>query len=300
MARKPVDLAAALGRAYNDLKALDGKARPVSKKACPLHLVREHQTGDGRKVIECAEEALPRKVNVGGMTVHITSTGKVQYPPALKGGRVGDMHQLARELHQLEDLKLDAIPRYQTFAGPKQAVNGLMKHNPALREGWTRYWASPLDDAFARWIDGGMRGPRPTPALVFPNFNNPTSGLPNTDFLDASADRPGRRYKLYGFLEKLYASVPPSRKWVDWLPVLKDLQDAYNAEVANDSTGGESYVEPWHEIVIPGRAGRELSRLNMQNPNLPTPDDLYEGFRRPKAKALTAASPADDDEPVPF
>jgi hypothetical protein len=303
MPRRAPDLKAALDRAEEALRAFTDRPRPKLTKPCPIELARPHRTSDGRTVIECADRATAKSVDVGGVTAHISPSGKIQYPPQLRGVAVRDVPALLR------DVKTATKPtepvRFQKFMSPGYAVAKLYELNPELGQAHGRLWSSKIDAAYRAWLSKKMQGPRPTLESVYGSSD--PSGLPNIDFLRAHIDRAqknkkGPQRKIYGFTEALYASIPDSHRWEAWLPALKDVQAAVNEAAEEDE-----YVPKWLELRIPGRAGKELERVSYVDPTQPTTaDEVLEAYRE-RGKLAEARKPRveemddfDPNEEVPF
>jgi hypothetical protein len=84
--------------------------------------------------------------------------------------------------------------------------------------------------------------------------------------------------------------------------VLRAIQAEVNAAAEEDE-----YVPKWHELRIPGRAGKELERVSYVDPTQPTTtDEVLEAYRE-RGKLAEARKPRveemddfDPNEEVPF
>jgi len=270
-------------------------SRPISP-----HLLREGFRR-GRPVIEAASPRLPTAVRFGRTTARFTPAGLVTSPPELRGMRATNIPRLAHdivddaEVERRQQVAGGVLPG-QTFMGPKQAVDGLSRANPGLFDAVGRLWGSYMDAAYQAWIKGGMKGPRPTPTSVKGDTGSrPGSGLPNFDWAQPFTDKERKDKRkprtIWSITEAIYASIPASRRWQDWMPFLQEMQRQINAAAES-----EGYVEPWHEIQVPGRAGRVLAKAQidamLRSVGM---EEIIAGYRQ-KGKE-TRSRPSED---VPF
>ncbi len=284
-------LAAAEKREKSASKRPDAK-RKFLKVPCPADRLRETDEG-----IECVSRRKPAKAKVGHAVVNIKG-GVVNSPKELAGIPARSLRGLDTDLKRNRALTKECSSaeqpmRHQTFAGPKQALDALFRANPLVSEAIYRIWPSKIDDAYVEWVHRGMRGPRPTLMLVYGNAN--TANLPNIDFLSGFTDKGGKR-KIYSITEALYASIPHSRKWSDWLPVLQALQAEINAHADADD-----YIAHWHEIKIPGRAGIAYDKTKMTRDYCKANEPKTTARIIQEHKAKVGERQAGDDEgDVPF
>lgn len=272
------------------------KPRPKMKKACPAE--RLIATDEG---VECAQPGRPTKVKIGPFVARLNKRGVVKGPHRLAGMPAGSLPAIARDIknnvaHTKECDDAARPVKYQTFESPKAALSGLFKANPKLSDAIYRIWPSKIDDAYTEWVARGMRGPRPTIESAYGSSN--TQNLPVLDFLSGFIDRPGRKRKIYSITEALYATIPTSRRWDDWMPALEALQAEVNRHAREDD-----YIQAWHEIKVPGRAGAAITkskdRRDYCKANEPkTPSRIIQEHRERLARRDPGSDDGDGD--VPF
>jgi hypothetical protein len=278
------------------LQSLQTRQKQPGKLKPPCPADRLVTTPEGPK---CATRKLVGTIKLGPWKGALDARKDVVRTGVLKGIRGTDLPKLARELkdnrqHQKDCDTLNAPTRGQTFSGPGSALQALFKANPALPEAIRRAWGSTIDEAYREWLRRGMTGSRPTLQSVYGSAS--PANLPQLDFMTGFTDRLGRKRKIYSMTEALYASVPATRRWDDWMPVLRALQEEVNRHADEDS-----FVPRWHEIQIPGRAGKVLDQRRDLTGLCKThePRRTSEIIAEYKAKKSPAREPGDDED-APF
>lgn len=139
-------------------------------------------------------------------------------PREFEGVPVQQVSPLAREARTIAKAAARSCAagprRGKTFASSSAAVDQLLEANPRLRQ--------LLEDdcshdclRYRAWMNRGRRGPKPAPSPGDGRF----------DALNERLELKGRR-RVGSWLEAVYVTAPPSRRWADFGPRLEALEEA--------------------------------------------------------------------------
>lgn len=158
-----------------------------------------------------------------GRAVFISDEGRIEkgLPAEFEGVHVQDLTAFSRQMREIEKARKTAerqITRGRRRGSFKTADEGfaaLLSANPHL--------AQFLEDEcshdcleFKRWIRRGRRGPKPR--------WRPGDG--RFDAINERFERRSRGRKVASWLEAVYTTLPPSRRWDDFPERLKVLEEA--------------------------------------------------------------------------
>jgi hypothetical protein len=140
-------------------------------------------------------------------------------PGMFHGVHVQDVSALGKQVRDIEREAAECEQsvggrRAQTFRTTEQAVRSLLRANPDLVTFLEQECGRRSCDDYRTWVRRGRRGPKPR-ATHDGRF----------DQIEVPLDLRGSR-KLSSWLEAVYVTVPPSRRWDDFPERLQLLADA--------------------------------------------------------------------------
>jgi hypothetical protein len=155
--------------------------------------------------------------------VLIDDDGRIELglPPELVGAHIGDLSELTgriraveREGAEEEERIAPGGGRAQTFRTNDAAVRALLEANPRLVDFLEEECSHDCGE-FRAWLQRGRRGPKPR--------WRPGDG--RFDAVNERLERHGAR-KVSSWLEAVYTTPPPSRRWEDFPERLAVLEEA--------------------------------------------------------------------------
>jgi hypothetical protein len=161
----------------------------------------------------------------------------------------------------------------RTFKTAEEAVRALLEVNPPLVD-FLEVECARHCDAYRTWVRRGRRGPKPLP----------TFGDGRFDALEVPLDLGGKR-RISSWLEAVYVTAPPSRRWEDFHERLQYLADATGLRLQLPDPAERLHLESSEVEHCQTEAARRIQDLI----------DLARAARLPGADASDAS---DDD--VPF
>lgn len=163
----------------------------------------------------------------------------------------------------------------RTFKTAEDAVRALLEVNPELVDFLEGECARQCD-AYRTWIRRGRRGPKPV--------RDPSDG--RFDAIEVPLELRGKR-RMSSWLEAVYVTVPPSRRWEDFDERLQFLADATGLRLALPNPAEQLHLESSDIAHCQTEAAERIQGLI----------DLARAARLPGA--VGQASP-EGDEDVPF
>jgi hypothetical protein len=140
-------------------------------------------------------------------------------PGSFNRVHVADVSLLGRRFRETEDEEQQCEAhvtgrRARTFRSVEDGVRALLEANPALFD-YLEQECSHDCDRYRTWVRRGRRGPKPLPG----------SGDGRFDAFKVALERRGKR-AISSWLEAVYVTVPPSRRWEDFPDRVQLLADA--------------------------------------------------------------------------
>jgi hypothetical protein len=159
--------------------------------------------------------------------VLLDETGRVSrgLPEMFQGVHVHDLSPLGKGVRAAESDEQScesAVRRRhpRTFRTAEEAVGALLAVNPELVDFLESECARQCD-AYRAWIRRGRRGPKPLRHISDGRF----------DAIEVALELRGKR-RLSSWLEAVFVTVPPSRRWEDFHERLQLLADATGLRLA--------------------------------------------------------------------
>ena len=153
--------------------------------------------------------------------VLIDEEGRIRrgLPETFHRVHVQDVSELGRRVHETEEEERrceigSRRRRARTFRTTEEGVRALLEANPELFQ-FLEQECSHDCERYRTWVRRGRRGPKPLPGLGDGRF----------DAMKVALELTGKR-AISSWLEAVYISVPPSRRWEDFPPRLQFLADA--------------------------------------------------------------------------
>lgn len=173
-------------------------------------------------------------------------------PPDFAGVSVQDVSPLsssARTIAAEASTSCRPSKRGQTFSTSDAAVRELLDANPRLRQ--------LLEDdcshdctKYRAWLNHGRRGPKP--------MAGPGDG--RFDALNERLELKGRR-RVGSWLEAVYVTAPPSRRWADFGPRAEALSEATGFPIALPDRAEAFELDDAAAAACEDRAASEIDDL---------------------------------------
>jgi hypothetical protein len=160
----------------------------------------------------------------------------------------------------------------RTFRSAEDAVRALLEVNPHLLD-FVEVECSYRCDEYRTWVRRGRRGPKPAPTR---------DG--RFDAIEVPLDLKGKR-RISSWLEAVFVTVPPSRRWDDFHARLQYLADATGLRLALPEPAEQLNLEESEIDHCQSTASQRIQQLV----------ELARAARFPGAD-----TPDDSDEEVPF
>lgn len=153
--------------------------------------------------------------------VLIDDDGRIELglPPELVGAHIGDLSELTGQIRTIEREGAEEETRLAVGRAPQtfrhdDGVRALLEANPKLVD-FLEAECSHDCLEYRHWLNRGRRGPKPK--------WRPGDG--RFDAVNERHDRKGGR-KVASWLEAVYTTPPPSRRWADWPGRVAVLEEA--------------------------------------------------------------------------
>lgn len=200
--------------------------------------------------------------------------------PLFQRVHVHDLSALSRGVHRTEQdaqtCERAARRRHpRTFRTSEDAVRALLAVNPELVDFLESECAKQCD-AYRAWIRRGRRGPKPVRHVSDGRF----------DAIEIALELRGKR-RISSWLEAVFVTAPPSRRWEDFDQRLQHLADATGLRLA--------LPEPAEQLQL--AAGEVEHCQTVADQRIQQLIDLARAARLPGA--LTP-EPQSEDEEAPF
>jgi hypothetical protein len=160
----------------------------------------------------------------------------------------------------------------RTFRTTEDAVRALLEVNPQLVD-FLEMECSRTCDQYATWVRRGRRGPKPLPIYGDGRF----------DAIEVPLELDGKR-QISSWLEAVYVTVPPSRRWEDFHERLQYLADATSLRLALPDPAERLHLESTEAERCRSAANQRIQEL----------------IELARAARLPGAEPPDGDGEVPF
>jgi hypothetical protein len=211
-----------------------------------------------------------------GRKVLLSEDGRIlagKLPRDWQGVHVHDLAELSRQLREAEKACQGDVQRLpQTFPTPSHGVRALLGSNPNLVD-FLEHECSWDCKRWNDWNRAGRVGPKPTKL-------HPGDG--RFDLINERYEKRGARAAA-SWIEAVYATVPPSRRWDDFADRIATLSEASGLDLLLPDPAEQIALARESAEACEQAIDRELARI----------------LETAKASRLQRGRRRDDD-PVPF